>query len=457
VFKDFVGQDVWGGYIERNSTGATGISSSSSIKNVPTTTIQNEMVFDHDSVMSDCMPLHTLLQSNILPLYRAVSSSDTDVGPAVGYRRLVELADCLNVFSTRSELQMAAQQKFTCCALPHIFGAAFDSQRIRLMEEYKTKSIKTGTIMYLPRRHGKSVATAEFVAGYAVSQCKYDSFTIELIAHGIKQTGMLMGLVKTYLDNIYAKFGNFGYKRNNAFELWIYRNNNVVKIRCWTDSLSHTLGMGSKGLVILDEAVQMPTKFFLKNIKPILQMAYTSLAIISSPGPPNNWVTMLMNVKDEKNEPVIDVLNEVKCCAKCMQLPFDKRIDCTHVRPPPFWLSSAKQAVNAIIAKKFNAIGTHMQEEMGMVGASCDSPSFVDTLLLEKVFKCPFIPYNRETDPDVVYVAIDPGGGKSRTAVITGYRDGTNLAVCIYSYIYIYLSIVAVLEMTVSVVKECWK
>ena len=374
----------------------------------------------------------SLVAADLLPM--KLTNNMTEGGAMLAYKKMRELSDCLSAFNPRDELQIQAQKKFTCCALRHIFGDVFDALRERLAREFNMPRLKSGTIVYMPRRHGKTWSVAQFAAAYTVTLTKYSSFVVELIAHGIKQTSMLMNCIKDHIDKLKDTYTDFSYSRDNAFELWIFRNGHVSKIRCWTDSLTHTLGLGGNGLIILDEAVQMPMRFFIKNIKPMLAMASNSIAICSSPGDQDNWVTRLMNVKDDNEEAVLDVLNQVEICKECLKLPFAKRIDCPHARPPPFWLSKEKQMINKTIAKAFNAIGTHLVEEQGMVGGYCESPSF-DSLDLEAVFAVPFSAYNRTDSPEVLYISIDVGAGKSRTAVITSYVDGDKIVVWLYYFL----------------------
>jgi hypothetical protein len=389
----------------------------------------DDFIIDTDAAMPDGCRANSpsLISSSLMPM--KLTNTMTEGGAMLGYKKLQELSDCLSVFNPRDELQIQAQKKFTCCALRHIFGDVFDALRERLAREFNMKRLKSGTIVYMPRRHGKTWSVAQFAAAYTVMLTKYSSFVIELIAHGIKQTSMLMNCIKDHIDKLKGTYMDFSYSRDNTFELWIFRNGHVSKIRCWTDSLSHTLGLGGNGLIILDEAVQMPMRFFIKNIKPMLAMAKNSIAICSSPGDQDNWVTRLMNVKDDNEEQVLDVLNQVEICKECMKLPFNQRIDCPHARPPPFWLSKEKQTINKTIAKAFNAIGTHLVEEQGMVGGYCESPSF-DSLDLEAVFAVPYVAYGRTETPEVLYISVDVGAGKSRTAVISSYVDGDKIVVC---------------------------
>lgn len=351
-------------------------------------------------------------------------------GALAGDQKLVELETTLAVFNPRDPIQIEAQKKFTCCALPHLYGEAYASQRERLSKQFGVEVLRHLTAMVVPRRHGKTEGTSMFVAAYTYVECKYSSFVIELIGKGIQGCDALMNAVKKQLARLKDAFGDFTYELNSARRIKITRGNHSVLIRCWTDSLKYTRGFGDNGMVIVDEAVQMSKQFFEENLAPVMTMRNTSFAIISSPGPEDCWLTRLMTVKDENGRLAFDVLNQVFICDDCMKLPYAKRVDCTHVRQPPFWLSAEKQNLNRLAAKAMGGERALLVEQKGMTNTLCSMPAFEATLL-DKVFAIPYTPYARAARPRNLFIAIDPSGeGPSRTGVVTGYVDQGNLVVC---------------------------
>ena len=240
-----------------------------------------------------------------------------------------------------------------------------------------------------------------------------------------------MDAVKIHLNKLHDINGDFEFETDSADRIKIVRNGHTVTIRCWSDSLLYTRGFGSDGLVIIDEAVQMSKRFFLENVKPVMAMANTSFAIISSPGDQDNWVTRAMLAKTSDGELAFDVLNQVFICDNCMKLPHAKRVDCTHIRAPPFWLSSEKQEVNRNLAVALGGVEAYLTEERGLVKSVCAQPAF-DVDECEHVFRIPFAPYLRmQGRPKCLFIAMDPSGdGPSKTAVITAYYDAPNLVVC---------------------------
>lgn len=176
-------------------------------------------------------------------------------------------------------------------------------------------------------------------------------------------------------------------------------------------------------MVIIDEAAYINKQLYDETIRALTNMKDCGLIAISTPLGPDNFVSMLIDMKDENGDPFYNVMHMMAICDKCKQLPtLSEQSACPHTWLPS-WKSHDKQKRNAQVGRVTGSVATTAQEDCGIIVPGMNGVIF-DQKQLTKAFDIK--DSNRVFDshsyqPARIYVAIDPNadgkGGASNTAV----------------------------------------
>ena len=167
-------------------------------------------------------------------------------------------------------------------------------------------------------------------------------------------------------------------------------------------------------LVILEEAAFIAPEVWMEVVIPLLEVKNTALAAISTPLDSSNFYSTLLTMKDERGEPVFEVLEARAACAKCIEtLPDPSK--CPHVNlERPSWKSKEKQSVvKALYSGNQEML---MRESLGVVTEGSGG------VFMKQCVKHMFERARTTMPQDVthVYTAMDPtGGGPSLFAIVS--------------------------------------
>jgi hypothetical protein len=118
----------------------------------------------------------------------------------MGDIRLMKIRSMLNSFGmTRSADQVQFHDAFICSSLQIIYGSDFEANFKRIMEENQLKCLHKEVMIVAPRRFGKTVAIAMFVA--ACLLC-IPGVRINIYSTGKRASGSLMEAVIKFIKRI---------------------------------------------------------------------------------------------------------------------------------------------------------------------------------------------------------------------------------------------------------------
>lgn len=130
-----------------------------------------------------------------VPFENANSISFSD-----GDRRLQLLRHLLSTFSNiRSEQQKEFHDAFTVACLPHIYGVDWEANRVRVLEQFNMKKLRSEVMCITPRRFGKSWAVAMFCAALLLVA---PNIRICVFSTGKRASGSLMELVLKFIAKV---------------------------------------------------------------------------------------------------------------------------------------------------------------------------------------------------------------------------------------------------------------
>lgn len=125
-----------------------------------------------------------------------------DLGKSKGDERFRKMQAMLNNIApgfVRSPDQLLFHKFFTIAVLPHIFGADWESNCVRIMEELEIDKITYEVMAMTPRRWGKTWSVAMFVL--ALILC-VPGIRVGVFSTGGRASGSLMSILKTFMKNI---------------------------------------------------------------------------------------------------------------------------------------------------------------------------------------------------------------------------------------------------------------
>jgi hypothetical protein len=135
-----------------------------------------------------------------IDMYTALTEAVKREAQCEGDRRLRRLKKILDEFQwARTKDQFLFHEDFIKLCLPHIYGSDFEANRLRLMKQFKLQSFKVGALVLCPRRWGKTIAVAMFVAAMLlVCAC----ITIATFSSGQRASSGLMTKVVKFIYEI---------------------------------------------------------------------------------------------------------------------------------------------------------------------------------------------------------------------------------------------------------------
>lgn len=104
-----------------------------------------------------------------------------------------------NLGYVRSKDQMWFHQAFFQACLPKIYGKEWENSSMRVMEAYGITDIRYEVMAMTPRRWGKTVSVAMFVAALLLD---VPGLTIAVFSTGKRASGSLTELVKKIICNV---------------------------------------------------------------------------------------------------------------------------------------------------------------------------------------------------------------------------------------------------------------
>lgn len=194
-------------------------------------------------------------------------------------------------------------------------------------------------------------------------------------------------------------------------------------------STLHTLRGISPAIMWMEEAAFSKQEMFLNVIVPIMEVQLTALIMISTLVDMFNWMTKLMNAKDEKGEPICNVLQQTLVCDRCMESK--KPQECTHKlhEIPPYKDQRKLSVVRCIMGEHHQLL---LRESMGVIGENGDTIfpiKYLKKLKEKETFKWQT---SSVQAPTTVYLGCDPNaGGKNETAMIAMVNHNGMKVVCL--------------------------
>ena len=324
----------------------------------------------------------------------------------------------------------------------NIYGDAFENNRLRIMRENSVSKIKPYALVGVPRRWGKSYILAWFIAvvlvvfkgvkiaifAPALRQCEY---FIEMVSKGLSYIHNILKIpVVRSVDN----------KLTIEVESQIYPGvfNRVESLSCNADT---TRGVGAN-IIIADELSYIMEAYILSVILPLLTVAKTSFAGISTVNGEENHFFKFLSMHDpDDDNSAIEVYQFYAACFKCRHS--GKASVCKHmVDQQPIWITQdRKQDVNQMYA----ALGNEKMAEQELSGVvrQMHSNAFKEEYV-NRMFALTNIVNKKWFEnfpgiggkPPLLFSFIDPThGGASHLAVVTAaYVSGILVIVGLESF-----------------------
>ena len=333
---------------------------------------------------------------------------------------IVKMLDRLGF--TRSATQKEIHKGMISAVLPRIFRYESDTEVRLAMQDYQLKPVQQQFMVLCPRRHGKTVATALFIAAYLLS---IPTCTISVYSTARRASQELLNLIKKMVQTLPMAKSFETISNQETYEITI----NGDKRRCSSyPGCSRTLRGTGGDLIVLEEAAYIDEAVFNEVVIPLLEIEVTSVIAISTPSTNDNYYSKLMDLKTKRGDSVFTVFTAKKMCAVCTA---EGKSTCNHVEADKApWKSTGKKEIvqalygaNTALAKR-ELDGTvtddlHAAYASRMVNATFDAPRITlrDTT-------------SGRSSPNVIYMAIDPsGGGASKFSLtsISLYKLGTRL------------------------------
>lgn len=338
---------------------------------------------------------------------------------------MVRLLDKLGY--TRSATQKEIHKGMVASVLPRIFRYESDTEVKLAMQDYGLKETSQQFMVLCPRRHGKTVATALFIAAYLLS---VPTCTVSVYSTARRASQELLSMIKKMVNTLPMSKSFETINNQETFELSI----NGDKRRCSSyPGCSRTLRGTGGDLIVLEEAAYIDEAIFNEVVIPLLEIEVTSVIAISTPSTEDNYYSKLRDLKTKSGVPVFSVFTAKRICPACAA---EGRDSCTHLEVDKApWKSGGKRD---IVEALYGANTTLAKRELeGTV--MDDMQSAYSKRMVQATFDAPRIRL-RDTisggggggrvSPKVIYIAIDPSGGgasKFSLASLSLYQLGSRL------------------------------
>lgn len=114
-------------------------------------------------------------------------------------RRIFYLLDTIMLHKkwTREEAQIKLHKSYIIASLPIIYGSDWDIHQERILAKFKVKDLKSLVLALFPRRYGKTIAVACFIAVMLTIIC---GVTISTFSTGQRASGGMMDEVMRILS-----------------------------------------------------------------------------------------------------------------------------------------------------------------------------------------------------------------------------------------------------------------
>ena len=344
---------------------------------------------------------------------------------STGDQVLKDLRYALSCFKTRSKSQTLFHEVFTYANFKNIYGDDYKANELRIKLEHDIDKLYEFVLLCVPRRHGKSVATAMFVAAFMYACRTTDAAgicTITLFSPARRQSQDLMKLVKAQIKVLKSAgldFEEGGEDNQERFS--IYRDG--IKKTCVALPARQATTRGAGGqLAVAEEMAVMPKLFFLEVIAPILRVGSTAFIAISTIRDKDNYFTTLSNLLNKDGTPFFNVFKFFMTCEECRNE--GKEDTCKHMAHLlPAWISEAKDASIKYLYEQLNEEKL-MHQEINGIASSVSQPAFHEKSLI-KLFSSRHYPsvtkdFFGSFEIKDVFISIDPTGG----------GEGSDLALC---------------------------
>lgn len=177
---------------------------------------------------------------------------------------MVKLLDQLGF--KRSATQKEIHKGMIAAVLPRIFQHESDTEMKLAMQDYGLKETSQQFMVLCPRRHGKTVATALFIAAYMLS---IPSCTISVYSTARRASQELLNMIKKMVATLPMSKALQSISNQETFELSICGD----KRRCSSyPGCSRTLRGTGGDLIILEEAAYIDEAIFNEVVIPLLEV-----------------------------------------------------------------------------------------------------------------------------------------------------------------------------------------
>ena len=339
---------------------------------------------------------------------------------------LVRLLDRLGY--TRSATQKEIHKGMVASVLPRIFRHESDSEVRVAMTDYGLKETSQQFMVLCPRRHGKTIATALFIAAYLLS---IPTCTVSVYSTARRASQELLNLIKKMVNTLPMAKSFESISNQETYEITI----NGDKRRCSSyPGCSRTLRGTGGDLIVLEEAAYIDEAVFNEVVIPLLEIEVTSVIAISTPSTQDNYYSKLMSLKTKRGDPVFSVFTAKRMCAICAA---EGRDSCPHIEAEKApWKSGGKRE---IVEALYGANTTLAKREL-QGDVTDDLHAAYASRMVQATFDAPRVrledAMGGKASPNVIYVAIDPsGGGASKFSMVSLslYQLGTRIGDTIQS------------------------
>ena len=316
----------------------------------------------------------------------------------------------------RYEVQKEMHDKMLETLTPVVFGDDWNRNRISIADELKIDTNPNPVLMInAPRRYGKSAATGQMAASLLVNRngIKVGAFSVSSRASMalLKMTHTLMLSLGPEFDRRVLTVGRdrlavlatplpASVSRRSDFARKMIDHPMTSQFYAWPDGTKSLRGV-TVDVVLLEEAAFIRPITLQTVAFPLLGVDGTVAIGISTPGGEDSYLADMFDRKDEKGNPIFEVLDFAHACRECSEN--GKAPDCTHVRKrlPP-WKSNARLKRSKYWIQDSTV---NQRENMGLRVTS--QQCMYKRALVAALF-------TRRLKPrsfDIISIGIDPAGG----------------------------------------------
>lgn len=331
----------------------------------------------------------------ILDRYMPPSRGATTI-ENTGDAKLDEIYRMLNR-TYRSPQQREFHQAFLGSCLRVIYGAAYDSEKHRIMKKYGFESRKQQVLICAPRRMGKTFATAQFCVVMAVL---ISGIELSIFSPGKRQSVALMGHIADFMTKLNE--ADRILRRNEEKMIVRAVDGKTSRINAYPSAVRTLKGV-SGTVIILEEMAQIPPEVLYEVVVPLHQISVTSIIGISTITTESNFMTRYLKQLDKHGEPLFAVKQIWLACEACRAA--SKGHECTHNNHllPQWSCSRKRKIINCIMESQQELLA----REIGGVASSLHQRAFPQKFV-DQFKALPYLQLPLRQAYDFVFHAIDP-------------------------------------------------